>query len=202
MLGNLSPKLKARLFYPLLVAGALLVPGSLVVSAFILNHFFQEDWMQNGLWARPAYLVFIALFLWLLMALLLAQHLRLKKELRDLDGEYYEYQGQPIRVVFDEADELWLSAADLAATLGRGPRDLRRMLLGMGPEELCHFGSHPLLSKAGVARLFARRSGRDVALLERYLLKEVYPTHEKRRAMGALHYQSRLVVQALREPNH
>ncbi|WP_374353103.1 hypothetical protein [Chitinimonas sp.] len=177
----------------LLVASAIVPPGALFgYGAYLVyRHGWRNPDHSLGAGSR---MMLAMIFLWLIIGLLLAQRQRLRQELEDLGGEYYEYDNQRLRARFDDDDQLWLAAADIALALGKSRRDLHRMLVGFGEHELTVINEQPWLSQAGVERLLSKRSGRHIALLQRYLLGDVFPNHERRRAAYKLHYQRRPFV--------
>lgn len=184
---GLSPRLPVKLFYPFVRLCALgLIGFYLALGAYRVS---QDGWREGNGWSGGATMMFAAVFCGLVLSLLMAQWRRFRRELEDADGEFYEYEGQRLRVVFDAQDALWLSARDLAAALGKAPNEVSRMLLGFTSEEMQTDEREPWLSEAGVIRLLSRRSGRDIAKLERFLIGEIFATHAKRRAAGKLHYQ-------------
>jgi hypothetical protein len=133
-------------------------------------------------------------FFWLVLSLLLAQQRRHYREMVAADGEFYAFDDQRIHTRFDDDDALWLRAIDLAHLLNKSRDDLRRMLIGFGDTEHQRHGKDDWLSESGVMRLLSRHTGRRIALLERYLVGEVFAVHAKRRNAGKLHYQQRPFV--------
>lgn len=210
LIGGLSPKLKEWLFKPFLLLALAGLPGLFVVLALVFAYgplagseygasigiergFVRAD----GSWTGNVYMLSAGIFAWLMLGLLAAQQRRFHQELLAADGQYYVYDDHRLRVVFDADDNLWIYAIDLAAVLGKSRKDLPRMLLGFTELELTRTArGEPLLSHSGVERLLAKRSGRAIARFQRYLLDELFPVHEKRKAMHKLHYQSRPLIHA------
>jgi hypothetical protein len=190
---RLSAKLREWWFWPLWRLAAFGLPGIYIaIGAWkVARHGFRAS---DGSWNGGSLMIAAGLFVWMLLLLLYAQHRRHHRELEQACGEYYEYQGQRIRAEFDEQDQLWLAAADLAACLGKSSQDLHKLLAGIDTANMVEFNDEAWLSETGVAQLLSKRTGRPIALLERFLLAEVFAVHNKRRAAGALHYRQRPMI--------
>ncbi len=177
---------RANWLVPLLILGWLTMSGLLIGVGW---HFARNSgwWHEGG--PTPA-LVFVGAGAMLILCTLLPwfRYRRYLRELGEKSGHYYEFDGHPLHGVVDEYGALWFYADEIADILGKAPQDQRRMLIGMRDID-CQPSDDPkrfLLSQTGVERLLEKRSGRYINRIANFLLREVYPVHNKRREMGKL----------------
>lgn len=161
------------------------LPLVVVVCGLVLVHFGDGQAATGGS-TRGEITVAAGLLLWLLIALIYAQRRKFRLSKEAVDGCYYEFDGLAISVMFDDQRQMWMIANDVADLI-KLPRQRRVELFGTLNGDDCYMhGAKQFLSEAGVTKLLAQASGRQAARLERYLINEVFSTHNRRRVAGTL----------------
>lgn len=103
------------------------------------------------------------------------------------DGNYYEFDGQPVRVVFD-GDRVWFAADDVfdALRLEGRLRDPERGRLVAGRDGLTELADSGLLafSEVGLHAWLERRSDPDAWKFRRWMDLQVIEPYRRRRERG------------------
>ncbi len=103
-------------------------------------------------------------------------------------GEHYEFDGQPVRVLFDE-DDIWFAAEDVfdALRLQGRLRDPERAKLIAGRDGISVLPQCGLLafSEAGLHAWLERRTDTDALKFMRWLQLQVIDPYRRRRELGA-----------------
>lgn len=109
-------------------------------------------------------------------------------------GLYYEFDGRQIRVLTDDTEALWFSAADVFAVLeipavGRDPARAR---LAAGRDGLRHAPGTRLLcfTERGLCAWLERRTERRVATFQRWLQTQVIGPHHRKLELAGLSEQT------------
>lgn len=104
-------------------------------------------------------------------------------------GSYYEYDGRQIRVLVDDIDGLWISAADVFDALGLTgtARDIDRARLVAGRDGLRAAPGERLLcfTERGLSAFLERRTDVRSALFQRWLHAQVVRPHHRRLVIAA-----------------
>lgn len=99
---------------------------------------------------------------------------------RDVEGEYYEFKGTPVRVQEDDRRRRWISLEDFGRALGERPREAG--LRALNAEGLETFdGKTYVLDETALAYLASRTTDRALRLrtwVERTIW---HPTQQRRR---------------------
>jgi hypothetical protein len=99
-------------------------------------------------------------------------------------GQYFEFDGRQIRVLFDDEDRVWTCARDVFDALGTrtGARIPQRVRLLVGRDGLADAPGTRLLcfTERGLAVWLERRTGRQAAAFQRWWLNEVLNPYRKR----------------------
>lgn len=103
-------------------------------------------------------------------------------------GSHYEFDGQPIRIVFAE-DAIYFAAEDVfdALRLGGHLRDPERGRLIAGRDGLTELPGSQLLvfSEVGLRAWLERRQDADAIKFARWMDKQVIDPYRRRRELGA-----------------
>jgi hypothetical protein len=130
--------------------------------------------------------------LWLLWAVYrggrrLVQWLQLSGD-RDRDGQYFEFDGQPIRIRFD-GEDIWFGARDVFDVLGtpaqaRDPERVRQ-IVGRDGLRAAPDGGALSFSEKGLAAWLERRTDRTAAQFTRWIELQVVRPYRRRRELDA-----------------
>ena len=107
---------------------------------------------------------------------------------QEWSGQYYEFDGRQIRIVFD-GDDIWFAAADVFEVLetAREARDPERVRQIVGRDGLRPAPGTDLLSfsEKGLAAWFDRRTDRTASLFARWIETQVVQPYRRRRELEA-----------------
>ncbi len=102
-------------------------------------------------------------------------------------GNYYEFDGQQVRVVFDD-EQIWFAADDVfdAMRLDGRRRDVERARLVAGRDGLSNLPGSDLLvfSEKGLSAWLERRQDPDALKFARWLEHQVIAPYRRRRELG------------------
>jgi hypothetical protein len=102
-------------------------------------------------------------------------------------GSHYEFDGQPVRVVFDD-DVIWFAADDVfdALRLRGRQRDTERARLLAGRDGLSRLRDSGLLafSEAGLGAWLERRTDTEALKFARWVQQQVVNPYRRRRELG------------------
>jgi hypothetical protein len=105
---------------------------------------------------------------------------------REWSGQYYEFDGRQIRILFDR-DDIWFAAADVFEVLEtpRKARDPERVRQIVGRDGLRPAPGTDLLSfsEKGLAAWFDRRTDRTASLFARWVETQVVQPYRRRREL-------------------
>jgi hypothetical protein len=106
---------------------------------------------------------------------------------RAREGAHYEFDGQPIRVVFDD-ELIWFAAEDVfdALRLQGRQRDPERGRLVAGRDGLCRLPGSGLLafSETGLGAWLDRRTDADALKFAHWVRHQVIEPYRRRRELG------------------
>ncbi len=112
----------------------------------------------------------------------------LNASMQPWQGSYYEYDGRQIRVLVDDLDDLWFSAADVFDALGveGKARDLGRARLAAGRDGLRHAPGQRMIcfTERGLSAYLDRRTDARSASFQRWLQAQVLRPHHRRREIA------------------
>ena len=107
---------------------------------------------------------------------------------REWSGQYYEFDGRQIRILFD-GDEVWFAAADVFDALDtpRPARNAERVRHIVGRDGLRAAPGSDLLSfsEKGLAAWLDRRTDRTASLFARWVETQVMQPYRRRRELEA-----------------
>ncbi len=105
---------------------------------------------------------------------------------QEWSGQYYEFDGRQIRILFD-GDDIWFAAADVFEVLEtpRNARDPERVRQIVGRDGLRPAPGTDLLSfsEKGLAAWFDRRTDRTASLFARWIETQVVQPYRRRREL-------------------
>ena len=107
---------------------------------------------------------------------------------QEWNGQYYEFDGRQIRILFD-GDDIWFAAADVFEALDtpRQARDAERVRQIVGRDGLRAAPGSNLLSfsEKGLAAWLDRRTDRTASLFARWVETQVVQPFRRRRELDA-----------------
>lgn len=99
---------------------------------------------------------------------------------RDVEGQYYEFKGTPVRVEEDDRRRRWISLEDFGRALGESPREAG--LRAINAEGVQAFGDKPyVLDETALAYLAGRSTDRALRLRVWVERTVWHPTQRRRR---------------------